>query len=279
MFERALICAAALALTLTGPAEAQDWRTVTSFRQRAEESRMDVHVRYGAGKLLIGPSPTGRELYRVGLRYDSDLFDPITEYSSGRLEVGVEGTGRSMNLRNSDAGELDLRLSPDVPLDLDLEFGAVEADLELGGLRIARLEIETGASETEVRFGGPNGTECERLAISMGAAALEVEGLGHANCAAIDVDGGVGDITLDFSGDWRRSMEADITMALGSLTLVVPSHVGVRVERETFLTGFDGSGFVKRDGVLYSKNWESARHRLSIDMSGAFGSINVRWRN
>ena len=279
MFERALISAAALALTFTGAAEAQDWRTVTSFRQRAEESRMDVHVRYGAGRLLIGPSPAGSELYRVGLRYDSDVFDPITEYSSGRLEVGVEGTGRSIKLRNSDAGELDLRLSPDVPLDLDLEFGAVEADLELGGLRIARLEIETGASETEVRFSRPNGTECERLAISMGAAALEVEGLGHANCAAIDVDGGVGDITLDFSGDWLRSMEADITMALGSLTLIVPSDVGVRVERETFLTGFDGSRFGKRDGVLYSENWESARHRLSIDMSGAFGSINVRWRN
>ncbi|MBW3552103.1 MAG: hypothetical protein KY466_01265 [Gemmatimonadetes bacterium] len=279
MFERALISAAALALMAAGAAEAQDWRTVTSYRQRAEESRMDVHVRYGAGKLMIAPSLGGGELYRMGLRYDSDLFEPITRYRSGRLEVGVEGTGRSIKLRNSDAGELDLRLSPDVSMDLDLEFGAVEADLELGGLRVARLEIETGASDTDVRFSTPNPTECERLGISMGAATLEVEGLGNANCAAIDVDGGVGEITLDFSGDWRRSMEADITMALGSLTLIVPSDVGVRVDRETFLTGFDGRRFVKRDGVLYSENWESARHRLSIDMSGAFGSINVRWRN
>lgn len=279
MFERALISAAALTLMAAGGAEAQDWRTVTSYRQRAEESRMDVHVRYGAGKLMIAPSPGGGELYRMGLRYDSELFEPISRYRSGRLEVGVEGTGRSIKLRNSDAGELDLRLSPDVPMDLDLEFGAVEADLELGGLRIARLDIETGASETDIRFSTPNATECERLGISMGAATLEVEGLGNANCAAIDVDGGVGEITLDFSGEWRRSMEADITMALGSLTLIIPSDVGVRVDRETFLTGFDGSRFVKRDGVLYSENWESARHRLSIDMSGAFGSINVRWRN
>ena len=279
MFERALISAAGMALALAGPAGAQDWRTVTSFRQRAEESRMDVHVRYGAGKLMIGPSAGGSELYRVGLRYDSDLFDPITEYTTGRLEVGVKGNGHSIRLRNADAGELDLRLSPDVPLELDLEFGAVEADFDLGGLRIARVEIETGASETDVRFSTPNPVDCERLGISMGAAALEVEGLGNANCGAIEVEGGMGDITLDFSGEWRRSMEADISMALGSLTLVVPSDVGVRIDRETFLTGFDGARFGKRDGVLYSDNWESARHRLSIDMSGAFGSINVRWRN
>lgn len=279
MLDRTLISAAALALGCAGAVEAQDWRTVTSFRQRSEENRMDVHVHYGAGKLLIGPSAGGGELYRVGLRYDADMFDPITGYESGRLEVGVEGIGSSVKLRNSDAGELDLRLSPDVPLDLDLEFGAVEADLDLGGLLVARLEIETGASETDVRFSAPNRTACERLGISMGAAALEVEGLGNANCASIEVEGGVGDITLDFSGEWRRSMEADITMALGSLTVIVPSDVGVRVDRDTFLTGFDGSGFVKRDGVLYSRNWESARHRLSIDMSGAFGSINVRWRN
>ena len=109
MSSRTLFLAGAVMATLAAPAGAQDWRTVTSFRQRADEAALDVHVRYGAGRLLIGPSTAGGELYRVGLHYDSDLFDPITEYATGRLEVGVEGTGRSIRLRNNEAGELDLR--------------------------------------------------------------------------------------------------------------------------------------------------------------------------
>lgn len=279
MFERPLVLALAVAAVGACAAEAQDWRTVTSFRQRSAEDRLEVHVRYGAGRLIVGPAAAGSELYRVGLRYDSDLFEPITEYRDGRLEVGVEGTGRSIRLKNNGAGELDLRLSPEVPLDLDLDFGAVEAEIDLSGLRIRSLNIETGASETDVRFSRRNPIACERIDVSVGAASFEAHGLGNANCAEISLEGGVGDMVLDFSGEWRRSMEAEIEMALGSVTLVVPDDVGVRVQKETFLAGFDAARFVKRDGVFYSENWETARHRLSVDVSGAFGSINVRWRN
>ena len=279
MSKRAVVLGLALGLLGPGVAEAQDWRTVTSYRQRGDEGRIDVHVRYGAGRLLIAPAAAGGELYRLGMRYDSDLFTPISEYAGNRLEVGVEGTGQSIRLRNREAGELDLRLSPDVPMDLDLDFGAVEADIDLGGLSLTRLDIETGASETRVTFDAPNPVSCDELKISMGAASLDVTGLGNAGCALVKVDGGVGDMTLDFSGEWRRGMDAEINMALGSLTLIVPSDVGVRVDRDTFLTGFDGARFEKRDGVLYSSNWESARHRLTVDLAGAFGSINVRWRD
>ena len=255
---------------------AQDWREVTSFRQRSDEPQLDVHVRYGAGKLVVQPGDTG-ELYRVGIRYDSNTFDPTTEYRNGRLEVGVEGRGEGLNLRNTESGRLTLSLSPDVPLDLDLDFGAVEADLELGGLRLSRVDVETGASETELRFSSPNPISCEALEIAMGAASFEARGLANANCGRIVFEGGMGDATLEFSGDWRRDMTADVTVALGSATLRVPSDVGVRVEKNTFLTDFSGRGFTKRDGAQYSENWETARRRLTVDLEGALGTVEVRW--
>jgi hypothetical protein len=172
---------------------------------------------------------------------------------------------------------MKLRLSPDIPLDLKLEFGAVEADLELGGLHVASLDIETGASDTSLRFSQPNRSTCESLEISMGAAAFEAEGLGNAGCRRLSAEGGVGDLTLDFSGEWKTDMTADITVALGSVTLVVPEDVGVRVEKNTFLADFTASRFEKRDGVHYSDNWESAERRLTIELQGAFGSFDIRW--
>lgn len=277
MFERTLMLAAlAAAILAPRPAAAQDWRDVTSFRQRSDESRLDVHVRYGAGELVIRPG-TGGELYRVGIRYDSETFDPVTEYRNGRLEVGVEGRGRGVKLHKTEGGDMRLDLSPDIPLDLDLDFGAVEADIQLGGLRLANVSIETGASDTELRFSEPNPLACDRLDITMGAAAFEGEGLANANCARITVEGGVGDISLDFSGPWRRDMVANITMALGSATLRVPDNVGVRVDKDTFLTDFSGRRFHKRSGVYYSDNWETAERRLTVDLEGAFGSFDIRW--
>jgi hypothetical protein len=275
MFKRLLIAGLALGV-IPAQARAQDWRNVTSFRQRAQESRLDVHVRYGAGMLSILPGGAG-ELYRTDIRYDSDTFEPVTDYRDGRLEVGVEGRGKGIKIRNTESGEMKLALSPDVPLDLDLDFGAVEADIELGGLWLARADIETGASETQIRFSEPNRAGCESLRIQMGAAALEARGLGNANCARVRAEGGVGDLTLDFSGAWQGDMDAEVTIALGSLTLRVPEDVAVRVDKDTFLADFNGSGFSKRDGIHYSENWETAEHRLTVKVEGAFGTIDVRW--
>ena len=276
MYSRVCLGAVILALAMPWPAAAQDWRDMTSFRQRSDESRLDVSVRYGAGRLRIEPGADA-ELYRVGLRYDSDLFNPISAYRPGSLEVGVEGTGRNVRLKNQEAGELKLALSPTVPLELDLEFGAVEADLELGGLHVRSVEIQTGASDSKVRFSEPNAGACDRFDLRMGAAAFGATGLGNAGCRRVTVEGGVGDVTLDFGGEWNRDIEAAITMALGSVTLVIPEDVGVRVDKSTFLTDFTRPGFVKRDDRYYSRNWDQAERKLTVDLRGAFGTVNVRW--
>lgn len=268
---------AGLILALAPPAvDAQDWRDMTSFRQLSDEARMDVRVRYGAGELMIRAGDPG-ELYRANLQYDAEVFDPKIEYRRGDLEIGVEGRNGKLRLRNTKAGELRLQLSPQVPLEMDLDFGAVEADLDLTGLQVASLDVETGASETRLRFGEANPVSCDRLEIAMGAAAFTARGLGHAGCRDMKVEGGVGDLTLEFDGAWPRDIEADITMALGSVTLVVPEDIGVRIDKDTFLISFDRSRFYKRGSSYYSDNWDSASRRLTLHMEGAFGSINVRW--
>jgi hypothetical protein len=275
MSERTLLTGALALVLLPGAVQAQEWRNLTSFRQLGNEERLDVEVKYGAGRLVIEPGSPG-ELYRLGLRYDADVFDPLTEYRRGQLTVGVEGTGRSIRLRNQQAGDMKLALSPDIPLGVRLTFGAVEADIELGGLQVSRVRIETGASDSRVRFSAPNRGECDRLELSMGAAAFRAVGLANANCSRVRAEGGVGDMNLDFTGVWRRDLTADISMALGAVTLVVPDHVGVVVRRSTFLTSFSGPGFTRQGRDHYSDNWDTAARKLTVELQGAFGSVNVR---
>src|SRR5690606_6572605 len=154
------------------------------------------------------------------VRYDADSFLPVTEYEDGRLRLGVESK-RGVKVRGRQhASRLDVALGPDAPLAIDLEFGAAQADIELGGLRIRRAEISTGASETTLRFSQPNPERLSVLDIEVGAAALRAEGLGNANVEQLTVDGGLGDVVLDFSGEWRGDMTADIDMGIGSLTLI-----------------------------------------------------------
>ena len=74
---RSAIVALSISAALATPAAAQDWRSITTFRQLADEEMLRVDVEYGAGRFEVGPG-AGNLLYRANLRYDADVFRPIT---------------------------------------------------------------------------------------------------------------------------------------------------------------------------------------------------------
>lgn len=258
-------------------AHAQTWRSVTSQRQLQGAQPVALEVHYSAGTLRLGPAES-RVLYRMQVRYDEDRAEPLTQWNpdTRELRLGVSGRQRGEH-HLKEGSQANIQVTRDVPLDLRVHFGAGEADLELGGLRIENLEVSTGASETDVVFAAPNPIVAERVEFNSGAAQLTVRGLGNANTERMEFNGGVGGTTLEFSGRWDRNANATIRIGLGAVTLRIPKTLGVRLSRSSFLTSFDTPGLVKRDGRFYSANWESARLRLNIDIEAGLGSVEIQW--
>jgi hypothetical protein len=269
-----LILTAAAMFALPALSSAQDWRSITQMRQTNSEEELRVVVRYGAGMLGIEPGNEGL-LYKAALRYDAGAFQPELSYRSGSLRVGLDDIRvRGRNLR---AGELKLQLGKSIPLDLSLEFGAAKADVDLTGLQVQRLRLATGASETRLRILEPNAVACELVDLDVGAAKFDAVGLGNLNTRRLEFSGGIGEVTLDFSGEWQADMTASVQMGLGSLTLRIPRGLGLRVTKGGLLVGFDSEGLTKRGDSFYSENWEDAEHKLTVDIDAAFGSIRVDW--
>jgi hypothetical protein len=69
---------------------------------------------------------------------------------------------------------MELLLSRGVPMNLDMEFGAVRADLDLGGMLLKRLDLSTGASESQVEISEPNGMRMTSAGFKVGAADFRV---------------------------------------------------------------------------------------------------------
>jgi hypothetical protein len=264
----------ALALLWSQPAHGQDWHTSSFSRQAAGERDLDVKVEYGAGRLNIARADAGT-LYRASVRYDADSFVPRVNYARGRVRFGIEGN--QVRGRNLEEGRLDIRLTPDVPVDLDVAFGAADATIDLGGIRLRSATVKTGASRTALNISSPNEEECRRLDIEVGAARFEATGLGNLNTSRLKVQGGVGEVVLDFTGVWRRDMNAEVHVGLGALTLRVPNGLGVRIVRKGVLASFDSQGLTKRGDAYYSQDWESAEHKLSLDIQASLGTIRVEW--
>lgn len=275
MHRVAMVAAAAMVMTPM-IAQGQEWRTVTMSRQLERNDEIRVQVEYGAGRFTVRSVDEGL-LYRMHLRYDEEHFEPIADLSGDRLRLGVESLGRSIRVGKREAGELELELARGVPMDLDLEFGAVQADIDLAGLALTDLELSTGASESEVTVSEPNPVRMGTASFEAGAAEFRVSHLGNLNAERIEVDAGVGSITLGFEGRWQRDARVSIDMGLGSLELRVPEGLGVRLRKDSFLTSLDSQGLIKRGDVYESLDYDDADHRIDIDLDAAFGSVTVVW--
>lgn len=294
---RALL-AAGLLLAAAAPAvRAQEWREFRAARQAADLRSLDVEVTYGVGRLEVGPT-SGALLYDARMRYDRQRFSPVRGWSveggEGRLRLALTSSsdadaGSRIRLDEFDidldlddlkrlgdsAGRLELGLHPGVAIDLTLAVGAAESDLDLGGLTLTSLDVATGASQMRVSFDAPNRGRMERMTLKAGAADFRAEGLGNARSERFRFEGGVGDVVLDFTGAWERDGTVSISMGLGQLELRVPEELGVSVRRRSVLAAFDASGFSKTDGAYRTSNWESAPHRLEIDLEAAFGAVTI----
>lgn len=265
----------ASALLGTGDLDAQSWRTVTVSRQLGAEEHLEARVTYGSGRFRVAPAEPG-VLYRIGLRYDEDVSAPVTEYENGRLRVGTRQVGGARDLlRNRSSGELDIRLARGVPTDLRLELGAVRAEVELGGLSLTGLRLSTGASQSRLRVSEPNPVVLSRARLEVGAAEFTASELGNLNVERLELDAGVGDVTLDLAGEWRRDAEVRVEMGLGALELRVPRELGVRLENTSFLTSLRTGDLVERNSAHYSPAWEEAERRVTIHVNAALGSVRV----
>lgn len=258
---------------------------------------MRMEVEYAAGRLDVRPAEGGL-LYEARMRYDAERLEPVRSFrrEDGTAIVGLGlGTGDGefrldldwsrpdlglgeLDLEGfeGDPGRMELRLGRDVPTDLELAVGASETRMELGGIPLTRFRMATGASETRISFDEANPVTMEELRVKAGASDFRMEGLGNARFETMRFEGGIGDVTLDFSGAWSADARATVKMGLGSLRLRVPSDLGVRLEKATVLTSFSAVGFVEVDGAYRTENWDRAEHRLQLEVDAAFGTIEVR---
>lgn len=274
----ALLAAAPIA---AAPVAAQSPVDLSTARQLHGESRLAATLDFSAGTVRVRPADVAT-LYRMRLRYDRDRSAAVARYSpgDGQLRLGARSLGSAglqVASRDSEGQSADVALSPKVDLALTATLGATESDVELGGLRLHELTLAAGASRTVVRFSRSNAVRCSRAEFRTGAAEFAVYGLGNSRCAEIRYDGGVGKSTLDFSGQWTADTRADVTMAVGELTLRLPRTIGVRLKLDRFLTSAETKGLVRRGAAWVSPNYDRAARHLDIDLSTSLGGVRLEW--
>jgi len=240
----------------------------------------EVLLRFGAANFLLKPGAT--ELLEGEVTYNVDQLEPETEYSSSAGKVRVEiSPRRGAEIRGLPTervrNDWEVWLTKKIPLSLRIEAGAFSGDFDLSGLRLANLEVRTGAARSTVSFEEPNSQELERMEIETGASELDILGLGYANFEEMTFKSGLGRYTLDFTGPLNRSAEVRIETGISQVTIIVPESTGTKVILEEEVSDTDIYGFRRLEEKEYvNDTFQKAENTLVIKVRMGLGSLTLR---
>ena len=202
---------------------------------RAGERRIRADFDLALGRVEVAQAEPGF-LFQAEVALVGQGMRPRFESRSDGEEAAVSLSldGHDVSLRGVRRGEGNLwrlYLSHEVPLDLELQLGAAEADLNFSRVPLSRLDLHSGLAQTRLRFGAPNPIPMARLDVEAGLGNFTAHGLGNARFREFSFDGGGGRFVLDFRGEALvPGARAEVDVGLASLVVVVPGGHPVVLE-------------------------------------------------
>jgi len=238
---------------------------------------VNLTIDFGAGELDINPGAQGV------------LVEGTAEYNVPELKPEITVEGNTVLLKTGEMKKIkllpvfgdkyknswDLSLGESL-LDLTINAGAYQGNIELGGLSIGSLTVADGASQAEWSFSQPNLVEMNTLRYGTGASSVSLDGLANSRASEIIFKGGAGDYTLDFSGQLQNDMDVSIDAGISNVKIVVPQGVSASLNIDGGLSNVEVNGNWEKSGNVYEMAGDGPR--ITFDVTMGAGNLELRNR-
>jgi hypothetical protein len=253
--------------TATGPTQ-----TLT-LNEPVPSDSATTHVVLQMGAGTFNLTGGASNLIEGTIKYNIPEWKPVVSHTTDEVTVKQESNGHINIPDNNLVNEWNLKLSNQAAMDLEIQAGAYQGDIDLSGLKLSSLAITDGASQTDVHFNSLNPTIMHHLTYKTGASQVKLIGLANANFEELTFESGAGDYTLDFTGKLQRDATVTVKSGVSQVTVVVPTGMSVRVNNQAGVSGIDTSGAWTTNGNTYTT--EGSGHTLTINVNMGVGSLKL----
>ena len=206
----------------------EDLRTIELDGAKSAEIKLkfgagEIELYGGAKELLEGVFEYNVEQWRPEIDHqirDSKAFLSIKQGDSSGIPAG--------NGKNS----WEVYLNEQIPIDLIMDMGAGEGDLNLEDIDLRSLEVDMG----------------------------------------------VGDLSVDLSGNYQNDVDVYINGGVGATTLYLPRDTGVRVQADKGIGSISSRDFVKKGDFLVNEVYGETDIEINVDIDTGIGSITLKLR-
>ena len=224
-------------IAIVGVACGQMKRQFTVENSPACET-VDLQLKANSGDCYIKAGHTS-EILNIFSNQDQSSYD-----HQFRKEVVNNSCKLSLNFENNDSHSISrtistrmfgeenvsskiwkMYLSDAKPYKLKLDYGVGNAHVDLSGLAIKQLKINTGSADVNIGYSSlENKVAMDTLSVKVDLGSLHVQNLNLSRTRYTRADVGFGNMTLDFSSTPLVSNRIEGSVGAGNLTILLPSQ-------------------------------------------------------
>jgi hypothetical protein len=220
--------------------------------------------------------------------YRKEVIDNTCQVFLNFEDADSQGIGQTISTRmfgdNTPVNNKiwKMYLSDIKPYFLELDYAVGNANVDLSGLAIRKLKINTGSADVNLGYSSlENQVDMDSLLVKVDLGSLHVKNLNLSRTKYMMADVGFGNMVLDFSNTPLVSNTIEGSVGAGNLTIILPSSqtpVIVRIN-DSWLCSVkipDGMKKISANTFVNAAYAKDAKTSLSFNLDVSMGSIIFR---
>lgn len=249
-----------------------------TYRMRTDQEarlRMDLD----ACEIRLAPGQSDNEI-RVSLIYSRNQFSHFMRHDDRSNELDITFDKKGWFEHDSDRvpARLEMELPREVGLRIFCRIKAGEVDMQLGGMRIVEFVLKAWAGEVDIDFNEPNRSEMRFMEVNTKVGESALRNLGNARFVNAEINGGIGEMTIDFRGDMLKEASADVDLDIGETVILLPDKSGTKlsVSKFAFLSQVELPFRLEKEGrYYYTENYRKLDRTFLLHVSTGIGELRI----
>lgn len=256
-----------------------------------------LHLRANSGNCFIKPSQdteilnvfSNQDESSYSHNYRKELKGKTCEVYLNLEESNSEGIGQTISTKmfgNTEKAATSklwkMYLTDSKPYLLELNYAVGNAHVDLSGLAIKRLKINTGSADVNVGYNSlENQIDMDTFSVKVDLGSLNVKNLNLSRTKCMVADVGFGNMMLDFSNSPLVTNKIKGSVGAGNLVIILPSEqtpVLVKI-KDSWLCSVSVPKSLKRinENTFASETYsKEAKNALIFDLDVSMGNITFK---
>lgn len=256
--------------------ETEEFRKTYKMRtDRDARLRLDID----AGEIRLSRGQSDDEIH-VWMLYTKSEFSHALSHDDrhNELDITFDKKGWFEYDSNRMSARLEIELPKEVQMRISTRIKAGDIDMQLGGLRIIDFALRTWAGEVNIDFDEPNKSEMRLLEINTKIGESSLRNLGNARFVNAEINGGIGELAIDFRGEMLKDASADVDLDIGETVILLPEKSGTKlsVSKFAFLSQVELPFSLEKEGrYYYTKNYRELGKTFQLRVNSGIGELRI----